>query len=102
MWSELFRNLILPQLPVEMVDGKSLSFWLLRRTLGKAIVFGRIPDNLVYSDANINSRPLRYQSKITDVLVPLTPSMFVVQNSNSNITDIDDVDANQFLKRLTR
>lgn len=33
-------------------------------------------------------------------MVPLTPNKFLAQNSKFNITDIDDVVANRFRKRL--
>ena len=49
-------------------------------------------------EASINSCPLIYQSENSNNLVLLTPNMFLMLNSDT--TDIDKIDANQFSKRL--
>lgn len=74
---------------------------LRRRTFGKAIGTLKVLQTMFCEcEAIANSRPLTYQYENPEDLVPLTPSMVLVQNSNYIITNFEEVDANQFLKML--
>lgn len=48
----------------------------------------------------MNSRPLTYLSEDTDDLVPISPSMFLIEKPESGVTDIDAVDSTHFRKRI--
>lgn len=76
---------------------------LLRQTPGKALVTLEELQTVVCNcESIINSRPLIYQSENPKDLVPFTPIMFLEQNYNSNVTDIDEVDTKQFRKMRYR
>ncbi|GFU44115.1 integrase catalytic domain-containing protein [Trichonephila clavipes] len=48
----------------------------------------------------INCRPLTYVSENPEELIPLTPSMFLISNKNSNIEDIEELNSNRLNKRI--
>ncbi|GFV91735.1 putative RNA-directed DNA polymerase from transposon X-element [Trichonephila clavipes] len=63
---------------------------LLRRTLGNAILTTEeLQTVLCDCESVINSRPLTYLSENSDDLVPLSPAMFLVENRNLDVPDID-------------
>ncbi|GFW07910.1 integrase catalytic domain-containing protein [Trichonephila clavipes] len=63
---------------------------LLRRTLGNAILMTEeLQTVLCDCESVINSRPLTYLSENSDDLVPLSPAMFLVENRNLDVPDID-------------
>ncbi|GFV05332.1 integrase catalytic domain-containing protein [Trichonephila clavipes] len=44
--------------------------------------------------------PLTYVSENPEELIPLTPSMFLISNKNSNIEDIEELNSNSLNKRI--
>ncbi|GFX84171.1 integrase catalytic domain-containing protein [Trichonephila clavipes] len=63
---------------------------LLRRTLGNAILTTEeLQTVLCDCESVINSSPLTYLSENSDDLVPLSPAMFLVENRNLDVPDID-------------
>ncbi|GBM77995.1 hypothetical protein AVEN_131389-1 [Araneus ventricosus] len=74
---------------------------LLRRSLGKLILsFEELGTVLCECESVINSRPLTCVSENLDDLVPLTPSMFLIENRNSSTGHIDLVETQSFKKRI--
>ncbi|GFV20637.1 integrase catalytic domain-containing protein [Trichonephila clavipes] len=73
---------------------------LLRRTLGNAILTTEeLQTVLCDCESVINSRPLTYLSENSDDLVPLSPAMFLVENRNLDVPDIDYRDTVNLRKR---
>ncbi|GFY34118.1 integrase catalytic domain-containing protein [Trichonephila clavipes] len=73
---------------------------LLRRTLGNAILATEeLQTVLCDCGSVINSRPLTYLSENSDDLVPLSPAMFLVENRNLDVPDIDYRDKVNLRKR---
>ncbi|GFW83866.1 integrase catalytic domain-containing protein [Trichonephila clavipes] len=74
---------------------------LLRRTLGNAILTTEeLQTVLCDCESVINSRPLTYLSENSDDLVPLSPAMFLVENRNLDVPDIDYRDTVNLCKRV--
>ncbi|GFX74913.1 integrase catalytic domain-containing protein [Trichonephila clavipes] len=74
---------------------------LLRRTLGNAILTTEeLQTVLCDCESVINSRPLTYLSETSDDLVPLSPAMFLVENRNLDVPDIDYRDTVNLRKRV--
>ncbi|GFX71100.1 putative RNA-directed DNA polymerase from transposon X-element [Trichonephila clavipes] len=74
---------------------------LLRRTLGNAILTTEeLQTVLCDCESVINSRPLTYLSENSDDLVPLSPTMFLVENRNLDVPDIDYRDTVNLRKRV--
>ncbi|GFS50998.1 putative RNA-directed DNA polymerase from transposon X-element [Trichonephila clavipes] len=74
---------------------------LLRRTLGNAILTTEeLQTVLCDCESVINSRPLTYLSENSDDLVPLSPVMFLVENRNLDVPDIDYRDTVNLRKRV--
>ncbi|GBM73128.1 hypothetical protein AVEN_46275-1 [Araneus ventricosus] len=74
---------------------------LLRRSLGKSILsFEELRTVLCECKSAINSRPLTYVSENSDDLIPLTPSMFMIENRNFSTCDIDLVETQSFRRRI--
>ncbi|GFS70336.1 integrase catalytic domain-containing protein [Trichonephila clavipes] len=74
---------------------------LLRRTLGNAILTTEeLQTVLCDCESVINSRPLTYLSENSDDLVPLSPAMFLVENRNLDVLDIDYRDTVNLRKRV--
>ncbi|GFW11215.1 integrase catalytic domain-containing protein [Trichonephila clavipes] len=74
---------------------------LLRRTLGNAILTTEeLQTVLCDCESVINSRPLTYLSENSDDLVPLSPAMFLVENRNLDVPDIDYRDTVNLRKRV--
>ncbi|GFW21449.1 putative RNA-directed DNA polymerase from transposon X-element [Trichonephila clavipes] len=74
---------------------------LLRRTLGNAILTNeKLQTVLCDCESVINSRSLTYLSENSDDLVPLSPAMFLVENRNLDVPDIDYRDTVNLRKRV--
>ncbi|GFW81114.1 integrase catalytic domain-containing protein [Trichonephila clavipes] len=74
---------------------------LLGRTLGNAILTTEeLQTVLCDCESVINSRPLTYLSENSDDLVPLSPAMFLVENRNLDVPDIDYRDTVNLRKRV--
>ncbi|GFY52787.1 integrase catalytic domain-containing protein [Trichonephila inaurata madagascariensis] len=74
---------------------------LLRRTLGNAVLTTEeLQTVLCDCESVINSRPLTYLSENSDDLVPLCPAMFLVENRNLDVPDIDYRDTVNLHKRV--
>ncbi|GBL91789.1 hypothetical protein AVEN_71422-1 [Araneus ventricosus] len=74
---------------------------LLRRTLGNSVFsFEELETVICGCESVINSRPLTYISKESRELVPLTPSMFLIENRCSDVTDFEAIDQGHFQKRI--
>ncbi|GFV02831.1 probable RNA-directed DNA polymerase from transposon X-element [Trichonephila clavipes] len=62
---------------------------LLKRTLGRSVLkYDELYTVLCDCESIINCRPLTYMSENPEEFIPLTPSMFLISNKNSNIEDI--------------
>ncbi|GFS93154.1 putative RNA-directed DNA polymerase from transposon X-element [Trichonephila clavipes] len=73
---------------------------LLRRTLGNAILTTEeLQTVLCDCESVINSRPLPYLSENSDDIVTLSPAMFLVENCNLDVPDIDYRDTVNLRKR---
>ncbi|GFT76163.1 integrase catalytic domain-containing protein [Trichonephila clavipes] len=73
---------------------------LLRRTLGNAILTTEELQTVLCDCESVsNSRPLTYLSENSDDLVPLSPAMFLVENRNLDVPDIDYRDTVNLRKR---
>ncbi|GFT93756.1 integrase catalytic domain-containing protein [Trichonephila clavipes] len=74
---------------------------LLKRTLGRSVLkYDELYTVLCDCESIINCRPLTYVSENPEELIPLTPSMFLISNKNSNIEDIEELNSNSFNKRI--
>ncbi|GFW30301.1 integrase catalytic domain-containing protein [Trichonephila clavipes] len=74
---------------------------LLKRTLGRSVLkYDELHTVLCDCESIINCRPLTYVSENPEELIPLTPSMFLVSNKNSNIEDIEELNSNSLNKRI--
>ena len=74
---------------------------LLRKTLGKAsLTYEELATVLCDCESVINSRPLTYVSEDIKDLVPITPSMFLLDLQGSGLADCDAVDAGCFNRRI--
>ncbi|GFT11590.1 integrase catalytic domain-containing protein [Trichonephila clavipes] len=76
---------------------------LLKRTLGRSVLkYDELYTVLCDCESIINCRPLTYVSENPEELIPLTPSMFLISNKNSNIKDIEELNLNSlfFNKRI--
>ncbi|GFY11773.1 putative RNA-directed DNA polymerase from transposon X-element [Trichonephila clavipes] len=74
---------------------------LLRMTLGNAILTTEeLQTVLCDCESVINSRPLTYLSENSEDLVPLSPAMFLVENRNLDVPDIDYRDTVNLRKRV--
>ncbi|GBM66213.1 hypothetical protein AVEN_27902-1, partial [Araneus ventricosus] len=74
---------------------------LLRRTLGNSVLsFEELVTVFCGCESVINSRPLTYISEESRELVPLTPSMFLIENRCSDVTDFEAIDQGHFQKRI--
>ncbi|GBO33339.1 hypothetical protein AVEN_95705-1 [Araneus ventricosus] len=74
---------------------------LLKRTLGKSV----LTSNELYTvicdcESIINCRPLTYVSENPEELIPLTPSMFLIENRSSNTGDIEQLNSSSLNKRI--
>ncbi|GFT16382.1 integrase catalytic domain-containing protein [Trichonephila clavipes] len=73
---------------------------LLKRTLGRSVLkYDELYTVLCDCESIINCRPLTYVSENPEELIPLTPSMFLISNKNSNIEDIEELNSNSLNKR---
>ncbi|GFS77503.1 integrase catalytic domain-containing protein [Trichonephila clavipes] len=62
---------------------------LLKRTLRNSVLmYEEILTVLCDCESIVNSHPLTYVSEDSDVLVPLTPAMFMMSNSSLYVTDL--------------
>ncbi|XP_071033107.1 uncharacterized protein, partial [Parasteatoda tepidariorum] len=74
---------------------------LLKRTLGGAVLtYEELQTVLCDIKSIMNSRPLTYLSEDSTDLKPLTPAMFLLDNSETKVIDIDMVDAQHCRKRI--
>ncbi|GFV83701.1 integrase catalytic domain-containing protein [Trichonephila clavipes] len=74
---------------------------LLKCTLGRSVLkYDELYTVLCDCESIINCRPLTYMSENPEELIPLTPSMFLISNKNSNIEDIEELDSNSLNKRI--
>ncbi|GFU76539.1 integrase catalytic domain-containing protein [Trichonephila clavipes] len=74
---------------------------LLKRTLGRSVLkYDELYTVLCDCESIINCRPLTYVSENPEELIPLTPSMFLISNKNSNIEDIEELNSNSLNKRI--
>ncbi|GBM92179.1 hypothetical protein AVEN_261333-1 [Araneus ventricosus] len=74
---------------------------LLRRSLRESILsFEELGTVLCECESVINLRPLTCVSENSDDLIPLTPSMFLIENRNFNTGGIDLVETQSFRKRI--
>ncbi|GBN64011.1 hypothetical protein AVEN_81864-1, partial [Araneus ventricosus] len=74
---------------------------LFKRTLGKSV----LTSNELYTvicdcESIINCRPLTYVSENPEELIPLTPSMFLIENRSSNTGDIEQLNSSSLNKRI--
>ncbi|XP_035221311.1 uncharacterized protein LOC118194204 [Stegodyphus dumicola] len=73
---------------------------LLRRVLGKALLsYEEMLTILSDAEANINSRPLTYESENSTDLCALTPSMFIQDVRTEGVPDLDSLDKINLSKR---
>ncbi|GFY04922.1 integrase catalytic domain-containing protein [Trichonephila clavipes] len=73
---------------------------LLGRTLGNYVLTTEVLQTVLCDcESVINSRPLTYLSENSDDLVPLSPVMFLVENRNLDVADIDYRDTVNLRKR---
>ncbi|GFX61193.1 integrase catalytic domain-containing protein [Trichonephila clavipes] len=88
---------------VERLVGKSglhCKIIVLKRTLVRSVLnYDELYTMLCDCDSIINCRPLTYMSENPE-LIPLTPSMFLIGNKNSNIEDIEELNSNSLNKRI--
>ncbi|GFW82054.1 integrase catalytic domain-containing protein [Trichonephila clavipes] len=76
---------------------------LLKRTLGRSVLkYDELYTVLCDCESIINCRPLTYVSENPEELIPLTPSMFLISNKNSNIEDIEELNSNSLNKRISK
>ncbi|GBL62038.1 hypothetical protein AVEN_34308-1 [Araneus ventricosus] len=73
---------------------------LLKRNLGKSV----LTSNELYTEicdceSIINCRPLTYVSENPEELIPLTPSMFLIENRSSNTGDIEQLNSSSLNKK---
>ncbi|GFW73151.1 integrase catalytic domain-containing protein [Trichonephila clavipes] len=74
---------------------------LFQRTLGRSVLkYDELYTVLCDCESIINCRPLTYMSENPEELIPLTPSMFLIGNKNSNIEDIEELNSNSLNKRI--
>ncbi|GFS50986.1 integrase catalytic domain-containing protein [Trichonephila clavipes] len=74
---------------------------VLKRTLGRSVLkYDELYTVLCDCASIINCRPLTYVSENPEELIPLTPSMFLISNKNSNIEDIEELNSNSLNKRI--
>ncbi|GFV58540.1 integrase catalytic domain-containing protein [Trichonephila clavipes] len=74
---------------------------LLRRSLGKSILsYEELSRVICDCEFLINSRPLTYISENPQELIPLTPTMFLIENRCSDTTDIDELNSRDLRKRM--
>ncbi|GFV19516.1 integrase catalytic domain-containing protein [Trichonephila clavipes] len=74
---------------------------VLKRTLGRSVLkYDELYTVLCDCESIINCRPLTYVSENPEELIPLTPSMFLISNKNSNIEDIEELNSNSLNKRI--
>ncbi|GFU97562.1 integrase catalytic domain-containing protein [Trichonephila clavipes] len=74
---------------------------VLKRTLGRSVLkYDELYTVLCDIESIINCRPLTYMSENPEELIPLTPSMFLISNKNSNIEDIEELNSNSLNKRI--
>ncbi|GFT17968.1 integrase catalytic domain-containing protein [Trichonephila clavipes] len=74
---------------------------LLKSTLGRSVLkYDELYTVLCDCESIINCRPLTYVSENSEELIPLTPSMFLISNKNSNIEDIEELNSNSLNKRI--
>lgn len=55
---------------------------------------------VVHAEATLNGRPLTYVTEDPNDLIPLTPSMFLMDNERSGMTEVDHVDASFLTKKM--
>ncbi|GFY14740.1 integrase catalytic domain-containing protein [Trichonephila clavipes] len=80
--------------PLFLKDGR-------KRTLGRSVLkYDELYTVLCDCESIINCRPLTYVSENPEELIPLTPSMFLISNKNSNIEDIEELNSNSLNKRI--
>ncbi|GBM48690.1 hypothetical protein AVEN_114580-1 [Araneus ventricosus] len=74
---------------------------LLKRTLGKAVLNYEELYTVLYDSENVmNSHPLTYLSEDPRDLSSLTPAMFLLEKSESRVSDIDEIDDKHYLQRV--
>ncbi|GFW69019.1 integrase catalytic domain-containing protein [Trichonephila clavipes] len=74
---------------------------LLKRTLGRSVLkYDELYTVLCDCESIINCRQLTYVSENPEELIPLTPSMFLISNKNSNIEDIEELNSNSLNERI--
>lgn len=75
--------------------------YLLKRVLGRtSLNYEEMSSTLCDCESVINSRPLTYLSEDPEEILPLTPAMFLQENSQTDVIDLDTVDKNNFTKRF--
>ncbi|GFW03932.1 hypothetical protein TNCV_2050481 [Trichonephila clavipes] len=85
------RELAMPMMTVWKVLHKDLELHFYRLQLLQVLK----PTNLVYSPNNyhkeniLNNQPLTYASEEMDDLTPLSPSMFLREESGTDLNDLD-------------
>ncbi|GFS74291.1 integrase catalytic domain-containing protein [Trichonephila clavipes] len=81
---------------------KMISFFMdFKRTLGRSVLkYDELYTVLCDCESIINCRLLTYVSENPEELIPLTPSMFLISNKNSNIEDIEELNSNSLNKRI--
>ncbi|GFV89365.1 integrase catalytic domain-containing protein [Trichonephila clavipes] len=74
---------------------------ILRRILGRASInFEELNTILCDTEAVINLRPLNYLSEDPDNLTPVTPSMLLQDIQTVGVSDLDNIDSINLIKRL--
>ncbi|XP_055932063.1 uncharacterized protein LOC129962342 [Argiope bruennichi] len=74
---------------------------LLRRVLGNACLhYEELVTMLCDCEAVINSRPLTYLSEDPNVLIPVSPSMFIQDIPTMGVPDLDQLDTTDVKRRL--
>ncbi|GFW84542.1 DUF5641 domain-containing protein [Trichonephila clavipes] len=72
---------------------------VLRRVLGKSIVnYEELLAIICDCESIINARPLTYIHEDPNELLPLSPEMFILGNSNCETPDLDRVDRSSLVK----
>ncbi|GBN76559.1 hypothetical protein AVEN_152504-1 [Araneus ventricosus] len=104
-WSKILKQTRTPKIFWKFIP-PTAAWWerlvrtlkdLLKRTLGKSV----LTSNELYTEICdceyiINCRPLTY---VSEELIPLTPSMFLIENRSSNTGDIEQLNSSSLNKK---
>ncbi|GFU89308.1 integrase catalytic domain-containing protein [Trichonephila clavipes] len=73
---------------------------IVEETRTPKILWKFIPPTAAWWERLVRALPLTYVSENPEELIPLTPSMFLISNKNSNIEDIEELNSNSLNKRI--